>query len=121
MPGSLSQHARLLKETPAGRNLSTNSNYTTAKTSIQSAASDGHEHSVTFGKDASGNITTSPITPGGTSSGGVNSSWPGAFADLHNHPDNNAPYAGDLYGLITINNNHSGYDTWFAVTLNGTV
>jgi len=102
--------------------LSQNSVYSTAKSNIQSAgASDNNEHSVTFGKDAGNNITASSMTTGGPNSGNVTTSWPGAFADIHNHPANTTPSPGDFYGLITTNQNYSGYDTRFVVTASGSV
>lgn len=101
--------------------LSQNNNYITSKDNIQAAAVDGNEHSITFGKDANGNITTSSMTTGGTSSGTVNTSWPGAFADMHNHPNAQPPSPGDMYNLISINQNHSGYDTRFVVAPDGSV
>ena len=100
--------------------LSKNSNYTIAKSNIL-AASSTIEHSVTFGKDANGNITTSSMSSGATSSVSVNSNWPGGFADLHNHTNNFPPSGGDLYNLIGINNIHSSYDTRMVVTPNSTV
>ena len=103
-------------------NLSHDGNYSSAKSSIQTAAADNNEHSITFGKDASNNITTSPMdNSGGSSSGNVNTSWPGAFADLHNHPDDQPPSPGDLYGIVSVNQNHSGYDTRMVVTSDGSV
>lgn len=102
--------------------LSQNSTYLTAKSNIQAAAaSNNSENGVTFGRDASNTITASPIITGGTSSGNINASWPGAFADLHNHPNNTVPSQGDFYKLIEVNQNHSGYDTRFVVTSSGSV
>jgi hypothetical protein len=51
----------------------------------------------------------------------VNTSWPGAFADLHNHPNDLPPSPGDMYNLIGVNNNHSGYNTRMVVTPDGSV
>jgi len=101
--------------------LAQNSVYLAAKSNIQTASSDNLEHSVTFGKDASENITSSSMTTGTANSGTINTNWPGAFADLHNHPGNSPPSPGDFYGLITVNQNHSGYDTRFVVTADGSV
>jgi hypothetical protein len=101
--------------------LSQNSNFSNAKTNIQTASSDNKEHSITFGKDASGNITTSPIDNGTNISGTVNTTWPGAFADIHNHPDPVVPSPGDFYGLVSLNENHSNWATRFVVTPDGSV
>lgn len=101
----------------AAANLSQNSAFTTAKSQIQTAASDGNEHGIVFGRDANGNIITSQMTTGSSSVGTLNSNISGAFADLHNHPDNTSPSAGDLYGFI----NHNGYDARYVITQNGTI
>jgi hypothetical protein len=106
--------------TSAKETSQTNS-FQASKQNIQAAASDGNEHAVTFGKDANGNVTSSPMSNGGSSSSGVNTNWPGAFADLHNHPGATAPSAGDLYGLINIQQGNSNYNTRFVVTPDGTV
>ncbi len=107
-------------------NLSQNSSYTTALNDIQTAASNDmngvKEHAITFGKDASNNVTTSPMSnSGSTTNGTVNTNWPGGFADLHNHPNDIPPSPGDLYQLITVNQNHTGYDTRMVVTQSGAV
>lgn len=101
--------------------LSQNSTYTTSKGNIQNAASDGNEHSVTFGKDANGNVTASAITTGGTSGGNVDQNWPGAFSDIHNHPNDQPPSPGDMYNLISLDQNHSGWNTRFVITPDGSV
>jgi hypothetical protein len=44
-----------------------------------------------------------------------------AFADLHNHPNNLPPDAGDFYGLVDINKNNTDYKTRFVLTSNGTL
>lgn len=101
-------------------NLSQNSNFTSAKANIISAASNGNEHGVTFGRDANGNITTSNISNGSGSSGTV-PNWPGAFADLHNHTNATPPSSGDLYGFIDKSNVNSSFETRYILTNNGTV
>lgn len=101
-------------------NLSQNSNFTSAKTNIIAAASNGNEHGVTFGRDANGNITTSNITNGSGSSGTV-PNWPGAFADLHNHNNATPPSSGDLYGFIDRSNANSSFETRYILTNNGSV
>lgn len=82
--------------------LSTNFTFVSAKNSVEAAVlAQGNavtEHSVTFGKDMNNNINISPIlNTNGSNSGSVNSSWPGAFADLHNHPNDQPLSPGDLY------------------------
>ena len=77
------------------------------------------EHSITLGRDANGNITTSSITPGGPSSGTVNTNWPGGFADLHNHPSNNEPSEGDLHEIIGLSRSRPGWNTRIVTNVNG--
>lgn len=103
----------------AATSLSQNLNYVSAKNAIQGASST-NEHSITLGKDGNGNITTSPMTNGGTTGSNVNTSWPGAIADLHNHPGDFPPSPGDLYNLIGNNKNHPDHNTKFVFTANGT-
>lgn len=101
--------------------LSQNSSYTGAKSNIQ-GANPNVEHSVTFGTDANGNTTASSMTSCTSPTNcTVNTSWPGAFADLHNHQTDQPPSPGDLYGLVTINQNHSNYNTRMVITPDGSV
>ncbi len=90
------------------------------KNITQAFQSDMKEHAVTFGKDASNNIFSSGIT-NGSATGGTVPGIKNAFADLHNHPNNTPPDAGDLYGLIDIKRNNNGYHSRFVVTPAGTV
>jgi|GEM_PF-1235517 len=105
----------------ATTSLSQNSSYTGAKSNIQ-GANQTVEHSITFGTDANGNTTASSMTSCTSSTNcTVNTSWPGAFADLHNHPTDQPPSPGDLYGLVTINQNQSNYNTRMVITPDGSV
>lgn len=101
--------------------LSRDSFFSLAKIAIQYAGYDMHEHSITFGKDTTGKVTVSPIINGDPSSGRVNSNWPGAFADIHNHTNDQPPSAGDFYCLVKLNNKNRDYSTRFVVTISGTV
>jgi len=95
--------------------------YNAALANIKTAfALDQHEHCISFGKDAAGNIISSSLSGGGAISGKV-PTITNAFADLHNHPNNIPPDAGDFYGLININKNNPGYKTRFVVTPGGTL
>lgn len=85
-----------------------------------SYASDQNEHCISFGKDAEGNLISSSISGGGATSGKV-PSITNSFADLHNHPNNLPPDAGDFYGLINMHKSNPNYKTRFVVTVNGTV
>lgn len=83
-------------------------------------ATDRNEHCISFGKDAAGNIIVSVVSGGGATSGQVPAIANG-FADLHNHPNNLPPDAGDFYGLMRLNKNNAGYTKRFVITLNSTV
>ncbi len=104
----------------AAKTLSQTQVFNTAKTEITTAASDGNEHAVTFGKTGS-TITRSIMTTGSTSEGSVDTNLSGAFADLHNHPNDEPPSAGDLYGLISRNNTHSNYNKRFVLAPDGSL
>ncbi|MDQ6608949.1 MAG: hypothetical protein M3Y85_03920 [Bacteroidota bacterium] len=89
------------------------------KAQIQ-AADPTIEHAVGFGsRDAAGNLTTTTMVNGGSNYGSV-PDIAGSFADIHNHPGNTEPSAGDLYSLINKNTPTNGYDTRFVIT-GGTV
>ncbi|MBG6061036.1 hypothetical protein IWX83_000810 [Flavobacterium sp. CG_9.1] len=94
--------------------------FLSAKTSIEIASSNGLEHSITLGRDASGNITQSPIRTGGQNAVAVNTSWTGAFASIHNHPNNTQLSAGDIYSSIKLNTMNSDFTTSYIMT-NGQV
>lgn len=81
---------------------------------------DQKEHGISFGKDSSGKTLVSAILTGGSISGSV-PAIANAFADLHNHPNNSPPDAGDFYGLISINKNNPLYTTRYVVAANGIV
>lgn len=83
-------------------------------------AADNKEHAMSFGRDTSGRIICAAMTNGEYMSGPV-PKITGAFADLHNHPKNIPPDAGDLYGLIDLNKNSGMYAARFVVTANGTL
>lgn len=96
--------------------LSKESNYISAKTSIQTAAADGFEHSITLGKDANGQITQAPMNTGGPYNVATNTSWAGAFAALHNHPNNSPVSAGDIYASVKLNEKSGNFTTTFVLT-----
>ncbi len=81
---------------------------------------DRNEHGISFGKDKGGQLISSPVSNGGATSGRV-PAITNAFADLHNHPNDIPPDAGDFYGLIAINKSNPDYKTRFVVTPAGTV
>ena len=92
------------------------STFSSAKTSIETASLDGLEHSITLGRDGTGNITQAPIRTGGQNAVAVNTTWSGAFASLHNHPNNTQLSAGDIYASISLNINNSNFTTSYILT-----
>ena len=97
------------------------SSFLHAVTQIKNAyQASGNEHCISFGKDAGGNIIASPLSNGSATSGKV-PAMPNAFADLHNHPNNLPPDAGDFYGLAQMNMINPGYSTRFALTKDGSL
>jgi hypothetical protein len=95
--------------------------YDSAKSNIQNADTKV-EHSITFGTDANGNTTSSPmISCPSASTCTANINWPGAIADIHNHTNDLPPSSGDLYNLIGVNNKYSQYATRMVMSLNGSV
>ena len=101
--------------------LSRDSFFSTASFAVQHAGKDRHEHSITFGRNLAGKISTSSMIEGDTTNGKVSSNWPGAFADIHNHTNDLPPSAGDLYYLVKLNSRNYFYDTRFVVTVSGVV
>lgn len=81
-------------------------------------ALDKDEHCVSFGKDVAGNTIASALLKGAATSGKV-PAIASPFADLHNHPNNLPPDAGDFYGLTDMNKNNHNYKTRFVITANG--
>jgi hypothetical protein len=121
----LAQQPNPCEEAKAGAAAATlfakDSLYQLALANIKNAfALDTKEHCISFGKDVAGNMIASSISNGGTTSGKV-PAIANAFADLHNHPNNLPPDAGDFYGLININKTNPAYKTRFVVTPDGTV
>ncbi|PWA11559.1 hypothetical protein [Flavobacterium laiguense] len=93
---------------------SKDSKYLSAKSSIL-AANATLEHSITLGKDVSNQITHAPMNNGGTNDVKVNETWAGAFASLHNHPNNTPLSTGDIYNAVTLNNKNSNFTTSFVL------
>lgn len=96
--------------------ISQESNYLSAKNTILNASSDGLEHSITLGRGASSQVTQSPMNSGGPVSVSTNASLPGAFAGLHNHPNNTPISAGDIYAAVQLNEKSSNFNTSFVFT-----
>ncbi len=100
--------------------LSANPVFSVSKRAIQNKAEDGKEHGISFGRDANGKIITSSVTTGAEHRGTVGTVT-NRFADLHNHPNNDPPSSGDIYGFIDLVSANSNYQTRYVVTLDGSV
>ncbi|MRX41764.1 hypothetical protein GJU43_20980 [Flavobacterium sp. LC2016-23] len=87
-----------------------------AKADIMQASADGKEHSITLGNGAGGALTQAPMNNGGTNGVAVNQNWPGAFAAMHNHPNNTPLSSGDIYAAVTLNTKNSNFTTSFILT-----
>jgi len=71
-------------------------------------------NSITLGKDSNENITQAPMNNGSPNEVETNTSWPGAFADIHNHTTNGPPSSNDIvYAAIKKNEINSGHTTSF--------
>lgn len=92
------------------------SNYLSAKNNIMSASADGLEHSITLGTGASSQVTQSPMNTGGPVRVATNTTLPGAFAGLHNHPNNTPISGGDIYAAVKLNEKSSNFTTSFVFT-----
>lgn len=95
--------------------ISQDSNYLSAKNSIMNAG-DGLEHSITLGRGASSEVTRSPMNTGGPVSVATNTTLPGAFAGLHNHPRNTPITGGDIYAAVKLNEKSTNFKTSFVFT-----
>ncbi|TCN60017.1 hypothetical protein D0809_08805 [Flavobacterium circumlabens] len=96
--------------------ISAKSGYLNAKSDIMQASADGKEHSITLGNGTGGALTQAPMNNGGTNGVKVNQNWPGAFAAMHNHPNNSQVSAGDIYAAVTLNTTNSNFTTSFIFT-----
>ncbi|CAA9197210.1 hypothetical protein FLA105534_01520 [Flavobacterium bizetiae] len=96
-----------------------NAGFASARDAIAAAgAADGNEHSITLGTPgASGTYTNSAIRTNGNPNGvSVNESLAGAFAAIHNHPNNTALSSGDIYAAVTLNTKNTAFSTSFIIT-----
>ncbi|RUT69589.1 hypothetical protein D0817_15565 [Flavobacterium cupreum] len=96
--------------------ISAKAGYLNAKSDIMQASTDGKEHSITLGNGAGGALTQAPMNNGGTNGVKVNQNWPGAFAVMHNHPNNTPLSSGDIYTAVTLNTKNSNFTTSFILT-----
>lgn len=96
--------------------------FSEAKEALTSAATDGKEHTIVFGKDAVGNNIMSQVkSTGQKNASSVERNFPGAFADMHNHPANTVPSTGDIYNLIRISGRNPLHNSRITLLANGTI
>lgn len=96
--------------------------FSNAITIIKTAGKDGHEHLLVFGKDTTGSIKLSSLkTAGAKNAVPAEIGFPGAFADVHNHPGNSTPSSGDLYNLISRYKKDAQFDTRITLLANGSI
>lgn len=96
--------------------VSSNSGFLSAKAAIIKASVDGNEHSITLGMSTANVYTQSPMNNGGTNGVVVNQTLGGAFASIHNHPNNTPLSSGDIYTAVTLNTKNSNFTTSFIIT-----
>jgi hypothetical protein len=95
--------------------ISKNKEYLAALKAINEANA-GEEHSITLGKAPNGTITQAPMNNGGQYIVQTNTAREGAFAALHNHPDNTPLSAGDIYASVKINTKINSFTTSYILT-----
>lgn len=83
---------------------------------IITASKDGLEHSITLGRSTYNDISQAPMNNGGTNGVKVNATYPGAFASIHNHPNNTPLSSGDIYAAVTLHEKSVFFNTSFIVT-----
>ncbi|KQW99456.1 hypothetical protein [Flavobacterium sp. Root420] len=94
-----------------------NASFISAKAAIIQAGADGKEHSITLGYPGpAGPYTQSAMRNGGTNDVSVNETLSGAFAAIHNHPNNTPLSAGDIYVAVTLNTKNAAFYTSIIVT-----
>ncbi|TDE31486.1 hypothetical protein E0I61_01965 [Flavobacterium ranwuense] len=118
--GGSSSEAEPVKEDPCvaaekTSTISKDTEYLSAFNEITTATAT-EEHSITLGKDADGKITQAPMNNGGQYIVKTNTTWPGAFAALHNHPNNTPLSSGDIYTSVQLNVKSSNFTTTYILT-----
>lgn len=92
-----------------------NSTFTSAKNKILSA-DPTIEHSITLTNSASGTIYETEMKNGTRYNVEAVTVRQGAFAVLHNHPDNTPPSSGDIYAILQMYNNNNLIRTTYIFT-----
>lgn len=115
------------KKAEAGSNkatdISKNSKFPDAKQGVLNGfAQNGGENGVGFGTNTpNGPLESTGVQPLGATSGNINNPFTYPTADMHNHPQNTPPSAGDVYSMMSYQNQHNTFGTRYVVLPNGTV
>ncbi|WP_100077061.1 hypothetical protein [Chryseobacterium camelliae] len=89
---------------------------------LNGLAQNGGENGVGFGVNSpNGPLQSTGVQPLGATSGNVNNPFNYPTADMHNHPQNTPPSAGDVYSMMTYASQHSTFGTRYVVLPDGTV
>lgn len=97
--------------------IAANASFISAKAAVVQAGADGKEHGITLGYPGPpGPYTQSAMKNGGTNDVAVNETHPGAFAAIHNHPNNTPLSTGDIYVAVTLNTKNAAFYTSIIVT-----
>ncbi|KFE99038.1 hypothetical protein [Chryseobacterium luteum] len=82
----------------------------------------GKENGVGMGRDTpNGELKATGVQELNANSGDISNPYAYPEADIHNHPGNTPPSAGDVYSMIKYYNSHPSFNTRYIVTPNGTV
>lgn len=82
----------------------------------------GKENGVGLGRDTpNGELQATGVQELNATQGDISNPYNYPEADIHNHPGNTPPSAGDVYSMIKYYNNHPSFKTRYVVTPNGTV
>lgn len=112
--------AQAAKNVAEANTLKQDQSFINAINEIKTAASDGKEHTVSFGKTSDNDIIKSEIkTSGNIGSANVYTGLTNYFADIHNHPNNSKPSTRDLYYLVNSHQNYEKLNTRFVLMGNG--
>jgi len=112
--------AQAAKNVAEANTLKQDQSFINAINEIKTAASDGKEHTVSFGRTDDNEIIKSEIkTDGNVGNATVYTGLTNYFADIHNHPNNAKPSSLDLYYLVNSHQNYEKLNTRFVLMGNG--
>ncbi|WP_433778333.1 hypothetical protein [Flavobacterium anhuiense] len=96
--------------------IASNAGFLSAKEAVLKAGADGREHSITLGAPSGGVYSQAKMNNGGPNDVPVNETHPGAFAAIHNHPNNTPLSTGDIYAAVALNSKSSAFYTSIILT-----